>query len=441
MRSHWSGKLSFILAASGSAIGLGNIWKFPYIAGENGGGAFVLVYLVTILIVGLPIFIAEVAIGQKAQCNAVTAFDKVHGQKSPFRIVGILGILSAFLILSFYSVVGGWILSFEYKSLTGGFNNLGPDAISGMLGSLLGDWQAVLIWHTIFMAVTAAIVVGGIKNGIERSSRVLMPGFFVLLLVLLGFTVSLEGFGQAFAFLFAPDFSKLTWQAVLEAVGHSFFTLSLGMGAMITYGSFLNKKEKITRIAIAVTILDTLVALIAGLVMFSIIFTYNQEPSSGPSLMFSTMPTLFTQMNFGSYLLSAFFALVSFAALSSAMSLLEVVVSYFTEEFGISQKKGTILFATIIWALGILCGLSFNLLSGTLDFFDLFDKTTTHVLMPLGGLLTALFFGWFVPQKTVEDAMGKRGLFSTWVIWISRIAAPLAVAIVMAFGLADWLGV
>ncbi len=440
LRSHWSGRLAFILAASGSAIGLGNIWKFPYIAGENGGGAFVLVYLITILIVGLPIFIAEVSIGQNAQTNAVTAFDKLHGKKSPFRIIGFLGIISAFLILSFYSVVGGWILSFEYKALTGGFEGLSPDAIGGILGKLLGDWQAVVFWHTIFMVITAAIVIGGIKEGIERWAKVLMPAFFILLLALLGFTVSLEGFDQAFSFLFAADFSKLTGKAILEAVGHSFFTLSLGMGAMITYGSFLKKGESISKMAIAVTVLDTLVALIAGLVMFSIIFTYDQEPSSGPSLMFSTMPTLFSQMGIGSYLIAAFFALVTFAALTSAISLLEVVVSYFTEEFGISQKKGTLVFASLIWALGILCGLSFNVLSDVFNFFDLFDKATTHILMPLGGLLTALFFGWVVSRKTIEEAIGQGGILSKGLIWVTRVIAPLGVAIVMAFGIADWLG-
>ena len=439
MRSHWSGRLAFILAASGSAIGLGNIWKFPYITGENGGGAFVIIYLLTILIVGLPIFIAEVYIGQNAQKNAVSAFNVIHGKPSPFRAIGVLGILSAFLILSFYSVVGGWILSFEYKVLTGAFTDATPETISGMLGGLLGDWKSLLFWHTLFMLITAGIVVGGIKGGIERGAKILMPGFFVLLTLLLFITMSLDGFGDAFAFLFQPDFSKLTGKSILEAVGHSFFTLSLGMGAMITYGSFLEKKEQVFKIAIAVCALDTNVAVMAGLVMFSVTFTYGQEPSSGPALMFSTMPMLFSQMTGGTYLLAAFFALVTFAALSSAISLLEVVVAYFSEERNMSHKKATVIFAGIIWAVGILCALSFNVLSGVFDFFDFFDKSTTHVLMPFGGLLTAIFFGWIIPEEKVYGIFGGPTTAARCIRFISRFIAPTAVAVVMIVGLSDWI--
>ena len=440
MRSHWSGRLAFILAASGSAIGLGNIWKFPYITGENGGGAFVLAYLITILVVGFPIFIAEIFIGQKAQSNTIRAFDTVHGKSSPFKAVGAMGVLSAFLILSFYSVVGGWILSFEWAAVTGQFSQKSPQEISGMLGAVLGDPVRMLTWHTIFMALTAAIVVGGIAKGIERWSKILMPGFFILLVSLLAFATTLDGFGKAFAFLFSPDFSKLDGKALLEAVGHSFFTLSLGMGAMITYGSYLDKNENVVKTAAAVTFLDTFIALIAGLVMFSVTFTYNMEPGSGPGLMFSTMPTLFSQMGMGTVLLIAFFALVGFAALTSAISLLEVVVAYFVEEKNLSQKKATLIFSGIIWAVGILCALSFNVFKGGVDFFDIFDKSTTNILMPLGGLLTAVFFGWVVPRSEIERIVGSNGIFCTGLIWVSRIVGPTAVAIVMIFGLVDWLG-
>ncbi|SMF81146.1 sodium-dependent transporter [Pseudobacteriovorax antillogorgiicola] len=439
MRSHWSGRLAFILAASGSAIGLGNIWKFPYITGQNGGGAFVLAYLITILLVGFPIFIAEIYIGQKAQKNAVSAFDVVHGKPSPFKAIGAMGVLSAFLILSFYSVVGGWILSFEWQALTGGFSNKAPEQIEGMLGALISDPVQVLAWHTGFMVLTAAIVIGGISKGIERWSKILMPGFFALLIALLVFSMSLDGFGDAFAFLFQPDFAKLTGESLLEAVGHSFFTLSLGMGAMITYGSYLAKGENLVKTAAAVTFLDTLIALIAGLVMFSVTFTYGLEPGSGPGLMFSTMPTLFSQMSFGSILLIAFFALVGFAALTSAISLLEVVVSYFVEEKNMSQKQATLLFAGIIWAVGVLCALSFNVLQGTFDFFDTFDKTTTNILMPLGGLLTAVFFGWCIPSSEVERIVGGKTIFATGLTFVSRFVAPIGVGVVMVVGLINWL--
>lgn len=438
MRSQWSGRLTFILAASGSAIGLGNIWKFPYITGENGGGAFVLVYLLTILIVGLPIFVAEIYIGQQSQSNAITAFAKVLGRKTRFQSVGFMGILSAFLILSFYSVVGGWILSFLFRTISGDFAGLSTDEISGQLGKLLADPGSLIFWHSLFMVITALIVIGGIKSGIERGAKILMPVFFILLTGLLLFSASLEGFSPALRFLFEPDFSKLSPQAILEAVGHSFFTLSLGMGAMITYGSFLSKDEKVFRTALAITVLDTLVAIMAGLVMFSVTFTYGQEPSSGPALMFSTMPTLFLQLPGGSLLLSGFFTLVGFAAITSAISLLEVVVAYFSEEKNMSHKKATLVFAAIIWAVGVLCALSFNVFSGTVDFFDLFDKTTTHILMPLGGLLTAVFFGWKLPKAQVEDIFGSNKAIASTIIIASRWVAPTAVGIVMFFGLKDW---
>ncbi|MFW7378668.1 MAG: sodium-dependent transporter [Oligoflexus sp.] len=439
MRSHWSGRLAFILAASGSAIGLGNIWKFPYITGENGGGAFVLVYLLTIAIVGFPIFIAEVYIGQQAQTNAVRAFEILHKKKSPYRTVGVFGLLSAFLILSFYSVVGGWILSYEWQALTGGFQGLTSEQIAGSLDELLSQPGKIIFWHSIFMLLTVGIVIGGISSGIEKWSKILMPLFFLLLGALLIFSFSLEGFGEAFSFLFSPDFSELSAAGLLEAVGHSFFTLSLGMGAMITYGSYLSEKESVIKTALTITVLDTVIALIAGLVMFSITFTFGKEPGAGPGLMFSTMPTLFNEMAGSAILLATFFALVAFAAMTSAISLLQVVVAYFEENGHMSRRKATLVFGFIIWLMGILCGLSFNVFQGTFDFFELFDKATSSFLMPLGGMLTAIYFGWVIGEKPLERMLGGPSIFSKGLLWTMRIIAPTAVFVVMVQYLVNWL--
>lgn len=437
MRSHWSGRLAFILAASGSAIGLGNIWKFPYITGENGGGAFVLAYLITIAIVGFPIFIAEVFIGQKSQKNAVGAFEALHRKDSPFRLVGLMGVLSAFLILSFYSVVGGWILSFEYRSLTGQLNALPSDEISAMFGNLVGDPATQFFWHSIFMILTIGIVVGGISKGIEKWSKILMPGFFVILVSMTVYAMTLDGFGEAFRFLFSPDFSKLTAESLLEAVGHSFFTLSLGMGAMITYGSYLSKKESVLKISLAVSFLDTLIALLAGLMMFSITFTFGKEPGSGPGLMFQTMPSLFSQLPASQFLLVVFFALVGFAALTSAISLLEVVVAYFDERWNMKRRQATLIFGGTIWGLGLLCALSFGILPFSV--FDLFDHVTSRILMPLGGMFTALFLGWIVKRDELLKITGGSTFATNGLMFVCRFAAPLGVLIVLITGIQDWL--
>ncbi len=437
MRSHWSGRLAFILAASGSAVGLGNIWKFPYITGLNGGGAFVLAYLITIAIVGFPIFMAEIFIGQKSQSNAVKSFEIIHREKSPFRFTGLLGIVSAFLILSFYSVVGGWILSFEFRSITGGLIALSSEQIAEQFGGLIGDPVTQVFWHSIFMILTVGIVIGGISKGIEKWAKILMPAFFIILIAMTVFAMTLDGFDEAFAFLFKPDFSKLTGESLLEAVGHSFFTLSLGMGAMITYGSYLSEKESVFKISLAVSLLDTAVALLAGLMMFSICFTFGQEPGSGPGLMFQTMPSLFSQMAGGQLLLIVFFALVTFAALTSAISLLEVVVTYFDEHWNWPRRRATITFGTIIWALGILCAMSFGILPFSV--FDLFDHLTSRILMPLGGLLTALFLGWIVKPEDILRMCGGSKMGAQALTLVSRYVAPIGVLIVLIKGLHDWL--
>lgn len=434
-RAHWSGRLAFILAATGSAIGLGNIWKFPYITGVNGGGAFVLIYLFCIALVGLPILIAELFIGKEGQANVVDSFNNLEDKKSNWRITGFVGLSAAFLILSFYSVVGGWVLDFELRSLLMEFSG-GTNAAKGVLSELFASPYRQSIGHTIFMLLTIGIVLGGVKNGLEKWTKLLMPALFILLALLFVNSLFLPGFKDALAFLFLPDFSKLESHSVLEAVGHSFFTLSLGMGVMITYGSYLKQKESLIKTAIMVAFLDTFIALIAGLVIFSIVFTYNLEPSGGPGLMFQTLPQLFSQMTGGSLLSIAFFLLVSFAALSSSVSILEVVVNYFEETKKVARKKATLIVGFVIYLLGFLTVFSTNILADFkifgLSFFDLFDRISSSYLLPIGGLLISLFVGWKLSLPAAVKIVGEdRKIFAHALLWILRVIAPLAIVIVI----------
>ncbi len=440
-RPHWSGRIGFILAAAGSAIGLGNIWKFPYITGTNGGGAFVLVYLACVLLIGLPIIIAEIHLGRESQANAVSAFEILHKKGTPWRAVGLLGTLSAFLILSFYSVVGGWVLDFEMRSLLNEFATHDTEAIKGFLDSLFASPWRLVAWHTVFMALTVGIIFGGLTKGIERWNKILMPALFVLLIALLGYSFFLAGFQEALAFIFKPDFTKLTWESTLEAVGQSFFTLSLGMGAMLTYGSYLPKGKSLVGTALSIAFLDTLVALIAGIIVFSVVFTYGQTPGAGPALIFVNLPVLFKSIPGGYFVSVAFFLLVAFAALTSAISILEVVVAFITERFNIANRKTvTAITGSIAWLLGILCALSFNVLKdvkllGRFTLFDTFDQLTSTITLPLGGLFIALFFGWILGPKAVALAIGtNKGPIAWLILWSCRIAAPVAVAIVLYFG-------
>lgn len=434
-RAHWSGRLAFVLAAAGSAVGLGNLWKFPYIAGVNGGGAFVLIYLVCIALVGLPILIAELYIGQKGQANAVASFELLHKKKTFWAAPGFMGLLSAILILAFYSVVGGWILDFAYMAFTDGFSGKSAEEVSGTLGALLGNPGRMAITHSIFMALTIGIVVGGVKNGLEKWTKILMPVLFVLLLILLAKAVTMDGFGRAMEFLFSPDFSKLTKEGILEAVGHSFFTLSLGMGAMITYGSYLDKKENLIKIGVMVAFLDTFIAILAGIVIFSIVFSFDLEAGSGPGLMFATLPGLFAQIPGGVYMAMAFFVLVGFAALSSSVSILEVAVVYFSETFKISRKKMALTAGIIIYIMGYLPLLSFNKLAEVkvlgLNFFDLFDAASSKYLLPLGGMMIALFLGYILGKEACLKITKGNELAATGLMWTSRVLAPGAVAVVM----------
>ena len=440
-RAHWGGRLALILAAVGSAIGLGNLWKFPYIAGVNGGGAFVLIYLVCIALVGIPIFISELYIGQQSQSNAVQSFEVLHKKGTWWQLPGWLGLVSAFLILSFYSVVSGWILDFEYRSLMGEFLNQSEEQTKEALGGLLADPLRQSLWLFAFVSLAVGILLKGVNKGLERCNKILMPILFLILVALLIYSFRLEGFSEAFRFLFSWDVSRLTPAGVLEAVGHSFFTLSLGMGVILVYGSYFSKSQRVSQIAISVAILDTLVALIAGLVIFSVVFTFGLEPSSGPGLIFSTLPSLFAQMPGGYVLSIIFFLLVTFAALTSAISILEVVVSYFSEKYQVSRRKVLLASGVLTYLMGLLSVFSFNKLSDFkilgLTFFDLFDTLTSSYLLPIGGLFIALFFGWQLGEKAVarslvaDSSASPPRFLVKGLLWSARVLAPLAILVIL----------
>ena len=411
-------------------------------AGKGGGGAFVLVYLLCILFIGLPIFLAELYIGQQAQSNPVSAFEKMHKPKTPWRFIGLLGVISAYLILSFYSVVGGWVLDFSYQALTNQFSSLTQEGIQNILTALFADPARQIIWQFIFLGVSVYVVAQGVVKGIERASKILMPILGILLFFLFIRAIFLSGAKEAIVFLFVPNFSLLTPKIILEAVGQAFFTLSLGIGAMMIYGSYLKKSENLLKVSFLVVLLDTGIALVAGFVVFSIVFTFKFQPEAGPALMFQTLPMIFSQMPASYFVAVAFFLLVAFAALTSAFSLLEIIISWKSEQFNVSRKKAAIISGIILFGLGLLTAMSTNVLSQVtfygLTFFEVFDKLTTSVFMPLGGILFAVFYGWVLGPKAVRATVNQNKVtrhFFIVVLWLVRIVAPGAVAIMMISGL------
>jgi NSS family neurotransmitter:Na+ symporter len=439
----WRSRWLFILAATGSAVGLGNIWKFPYITGENGGGAFVLVYLLCICLIGLPVMIAEVLLGRagrQSPINTMTAIAKDQKQNSAWAGIGWMGALSGFLILSFYSVIAGWALDYVLNTANGAFKDVSAEQSGDMFAALLASPLTLLFWHSVFMFLTMMVVARGVNKGLEKAIQILMPVLFVLLGVLLIYASTLSGFWQGFDFLFSFDLSKLTGESVIVALGHAFFTLSLGMGAIMAYGAYMPGNISIGKTVLVVGVLDTLVALVAGLIIFPIVFTNGLEPSAGPGLLFQTLPVAFGQMPFGTVFGSLFFILIAFAAWSSSISLGEPVVAWAVESRGMSRTKAAIIVGLVAWVLGIGTVLSFNLWSDITLFgktiFDTLDFLTANILLPLGGLLIAVFVGWRMKSSDVaaELNMNKKWVYTVWHI-IVRYIAPVGIAFVLYNGL------
>ncbi len=435
-REQWGSKIGFILAAAGSAVGLGNLWKFPYMAGKNGGGAFVLVYFVILFLVGFTLMMAELVLGRHTQLNAIGAYRKISKK---FTWVGVLGVLAGFLILSFYSVVGGWVINYVVKSATGALHTTDTAALGDMFGQLVGGTVEPILYHGIFMVLTLAIVFGGISGGIERASKIMMPALFVMMIILAIRSLTFEGAFEGVRFLLYPDFSAINGAVILDALGQVFFSLSLGMGCMITYGSYLSKDENIPQSAIIIPLVDTGVALLAGLAILPAVFAFGFEPGQGPGLMFVTLPAVFAQMPLGRLFELIFFVLVLFAALTSAISLLEVCVAYVVDEWKWSRKITTITLGGIIFLMGIPASLSNGpwahiQILGKRGFFDTYDFLASNIFLPLGGLMLCLVVGWFWGiDKALDEATNKGKLsFALAPYWsfLIKYVAPIAILIV-----------
>ena len=442
----WTKRWTFILSASGSAIGLGNIWKFPYITGENGGSAFVLIYLACIFAIGIPIMIAETMLGRRGRKSPIeTMRDMIAASNASgfWLIIGLMGTLAGILILSYYSVIAGWALGYIPKLASGefaGVTGASANAIFSGEQGFLSDYKTLIFWHSVFTIVTVYIVGKGIKTGLERAVRFLMPALVLLLLILLVYSAIEGDFAKGAQFLFAFDASKLNWNSALVALGHAFFTLSLGMGSIMAYGAYMPQQDSIAKTITLVAVLDTAIALIAGLVIFPLVFAHGIEPGAGPGLMFISLPLAFGNISGGAIFGTLFFILVSMAAWTSAIALLEPAVCWLIERFKMGRQKAALLLGGIAWVLGLGSVFSFNIwqeykLMDTFTVFDGLDFLTSNIMLPLGGLFIALFVGWVMKPEVVdaEIDMQNSSLRTAW--WfVLRYIAPAAVALVFVLG-------
>lgn len=445
MRGHWTNRWAFIMATAGSAVGLGNIWKFPYMTGTNGGSAFVLVYLLCVALVGLPLMMTEVMLGRRAQRNPVDGMGYLSAESGGsrwWRGVGYLGILAGILILSFYSVVAGWVLDYVLRAASGDFVNMTATQAKETFAAFVANPMELLLWHTVFMLLTMIVVAHGVTSGLERANRIMMPTLVVILFILLGYSLAEGDIGAALDFMFRPDFSKITPAAILSAMGHAFFTLSLGMGAVMVYGSYLHRHISIVRASFYVVLADTGIALMAGIAIFSIVFANQMEPAAGPGLIFQTLPIAFGQMPGGTVFATLFFILVAFAAWTSSISLVEPAVSWLIETTRFTRARAALLVGGLIWLIGIAVLLSFSAWSEIklfgLTTFDLLDQLTTNVLLPLGGLLMAIFAVWVMHAAHAQEelALNDRN-YRSW-LFVTRYVAPAAILLVL-LNLVGWL--
>ena len=437
IHGQWSGRMAFILAATGSAVGLGNIWKFPYITGEHGGGAFVMVYLLCIAAIGIPIMMAEVLLGRRGRqspINTMATLSAEEGRAPVWKYLGWLGVAAGFLILSYYSVIAGWALSYVFRTASGIFTGADAEAVNNVFTELVSDPERLLAWHTLFMIATMVVVARGVQNGLEKAVRYLMPMLFILLGVLMIYAMTNGHFMEGVEFLFSPDFSKIDANAILIAMGHAFFTLSLGMGAIMVYGSYLPKETSIAKTSMIIAAADTLVALMAGLVIFPIVFAHGLEPGAGPGLIFKTLPLAFGQMDAGILVGVLFFILLTFAAWSSSISLIEPAVAWLVENRGHTRVYASTVMGFATWAVGLGTVFSFNIASDIKlfdkTFFDLLDYLTANIMLPLGGLFIALFAGWLMAKQSTEDELNssRRG-YNIW-RFLVRYITPIAVMMV-----------
>ena len=436
----WSSRLAFILAASGSAVGLGNIWRFPYLTSENGGGAFVLVYLGCILLIGLPIMASEILMGREGRMSPINAILKIArdgGHSKNWAIIGWLGMLAAVLILSFYSVVAGWTLDYSWIYLAEIFGGEGISNPKETFDGLLANPIKLLFWHSLFMLITFAVVAKGVEKGLERAVKFLMPALLILLLILVGYGMTTGKMGEAMSFLFSPDFSKITPSTILAALGQAFFSMSLGMCGIMAYAAYLPKDMSIPNVTATVAGMDTMVALLAGLAIFPVVIAFGIAPGGGgPGLIFTSLPLAFADMTGGALYGFAFFMLLMFAAWTSSISLLEPPTAYMVERMGWSRAKAAGVATAVIWLVGILTILGLNVWShvtlGGRDLQGMIEFVASDLVLPIGGMLIALFAGWVLHRSVTQGELNTlpNWLYFTW-LWLVRVVAPILVAAVL----------
>lgn len=446
MHGTWASRWTFIMAATGSAVGLGNMWKFPYVAGINGGGAFVLVYLGCILLIGVPVMMSEVLIGRHGRQSPVNSMKETvtdSNANSKWRYVGWIGVLAGLLILSFYAVIAGWALDYILLMSSGELQGVNGSEAGAAFENLLASPLRLILWQTVFLGLCVAVVIGGVKKGLGLAVETLMPLLFVMLIILLGFSFFKGNFQAAFDFLFSFNLDALSWRGVLEAMGQAFFTLSIGMGAIMAYGAYMPQDANIGKTVLIVAFFDSAVAIISGLIIFSIVFaTPGLEPSAGPGLMFISLPVAFGSISGGLLIGATFFILVSIAAWSSAISLLEPCVAWLMELKNLSRAKANLIIIFITWILGLGSVFSFNIWSDYsfmgFNFFDFLDFLTANIMLPISGLFITLFVAYVIKSEIVSFEMqGTSGvILNLWRIAI-RFIAPFAISLVFIMGVYD----
>lgn len=435
-RPHFATRLGVIATTVGSAVGLGNIWRFPYEAGTHGGGAFLLIYIICILLIGIPVICAEFMMGRASQSNIFGAFRRLAPRGGKYwAIIGASGILGSLLILSFYSVVAGWTLEYLVQSVSGSLNAISGEMRQASFDNFTGGWRCVM-WTIVILGLNCLILLGGVRKGIERVSNILMPLLFVLLALLAVNSLMLPGAKEGLKFLFLPDFHSINARVILSAMGQAFFSLSLGIGTMMIYGSYFRRETPLIRSAGITAGLDTLVALIAGVIIFPAVFSFGAEPEAGPKLVFDVLPEIFYQLPFGELWSTLFFLLLVLASLTSTISMSEICVAYLNEQWGINRKIAVLINTVVATCLGVLCALSFGAMSDFkilgMTVFNLFDFVTSNFIMPVGGMTIAFFAGWVLKRRIlIKELSPAPRIAIAGISFCLRYIAPWAIAIIL----------
>ncbi len=441
-RSTFATKLGMIAAAVGSAVGLGNIWRFPYEVGQSGGAAFIIIYLICVAVLGIPLITSEFLLGRRGRANVGGTFKKL-APKTKWGVIGYMSVLASFLILGFYSVIAGWTLEYVYQAFCNGFAGQSSAELGESFKSFSTDTYRPILWLALFLAANFVIIQSGVKNGIEKASNIMMPFLFAVLLIFCIRGLFLPGAEEGLKFLFKPDFSKIDSSVILRAMGQAFFSLSLGMGCLVTYGSYFSDKTRLAKTSVTVVALDTLVAILSGVMIFPAVFSFGISPSAGPDLVFITLPNVFLQMAGGYFWSILFFILLAVAALTSTISMFEVVTAFIHEEYNVSRKKATAWIISLCFVLAVICSLSigpwsdFTIFGKTI--FDLFDYVSANILLPLGGLLVSIFVGYRLDKNIIKEELSNNGEFKVnylnLFVFILKYVAPVAIIIIFLSGL------